>query len=332
LYPFTIGDSPNISGTHQQAYALDLENDNVTVWYTLAGANNSEGAKLRSSLYAADPYDAMENYFIYTTSYGSGAITYCGAGHSSVTGPTTKNNDERKLFINVIVNSAEAVKAKPSIKIYDPDTDFKNEMQKDEEILAETGKTVYVAEVDDKTSSPEFDIKITMPEDDILINQIKVYYDLDLEEADLDVTRPGFNDEGDTPDRLVWQMKYIYDEKTNEYYWADENNNKIESDAMASKGVLENTSLSKKIQMKESTAIKEKNAANSKLKLSDELFAPYGGNYTYIVVEVYYENKNTPVYTIIKVKASDPLFELTQGDTYNVVNNDYVVEKKYVLA
>lgn len=52
----------------------------------------------------------MENYYIYTTSYGNGAITYCGAGHGSVTGPTTRNNDERKLFINVIVNSAEAVK------------------------------------------------------------------------------------------------------------------------------------------------------------------------------------------------------------------------------
>ncbi len=91
---------------------FDLESDKVTVWYTLAGSNNSNNAKKRSSLYAADPYDAMENYFIYTTSYGSGAITYCGAGHGSVTGPTTRNNDERKLFINVIVNSAQAVKSK----------------------------------------------------------------------------------------------------------------------------------------------------------------------------------------------------------------------------
>ena len=63
----------------------------------------------------------MENYYIYTTSYGNGAITYCGAGHGSVTGPTTRNNDERKLFINVIVNSAEAVKEKPTLYVYDPD-------------------------------------------------------------------------------------------------------------------------------------------------------------------------------------------------------------------
>jgi hypothetical protein len=272
----------------------------------------------------------MENYFIYTTSYGSGAITYCGAGHSSVTGPTTKNPEERMLFINVIVNSAQAVKAKPSIKIYNPDTDFKDEMEKDEDILAETGKTVYVTTVDDKTSTPEFDIKVTLPEDDLLVNQIKVYYDLDLDESNLDTTRPSFNSEGDTPDRLAWQMKYIYNEKTDEYYWADENDNEITSPT--SKGILENTSLLKKLQMKESTAIKETSSSSSKLKLSEDLFAPYGGNYTYIVVEVYYENKSTPVYTIIKVKASDPLFELTQGNTYNSVNNDVVDEKKYVLA
>ena len=80
LYPYKIGDSLNISGTHQQVYALDLEAGDVTVWYTLAGSNNSSDAKKRSSLYAADPYDGMENYYIYTTSYGNGAITYCGAG------------------------------------------------------------------------------------------------------------------------------------------------------------------------------------------------------------------------------------------------------------
>ena len=37
LYPFAIGSSLNISGTHQQAYSLDLEATKTTVWYTLAG-------------------------------------------------------------------------------------------------------------------------------------------------------------------------------------------------------------------------------------------------------------------------------------------------------
>ena len=52
------------------------------------------------------------------SAYGSGAITYCGAGHTSVTGSKTKNNDERKLFINVIVNSAAAVQPAPTLKCF----------------------------------------------------------------------------------------------------------------------------------------------------------------------------------------------------------------------
>ena len=70
MYPYNISSSLNISGTHQQAFALDLESDNITVWYTLAGSNNSSNSKMRSSKYAADPGDAMEAYFIYTTAYG----------------------------------------------------------------------------------------------------------------------------------------------------------------------------------------------------------------------------------------------------------------------
>ena len=55
--------------------------------------------------------------------------------------------------------------------------------------------------------------------------------------------------------------------------------------------------------------------SNNKLKPSEECFAPYGGNYTYIVVEVYYGGEATPVQKIIKIKAADPLFNLTQNNT-----------------
>ena len=128
-----------------------------------------------SSYYAASPYDGMESYFIYTTAYGNGAITYCGAGHTSVTGNGTKNNDERKLFINVIINSALASVPKPDVTLFQPDTNFVNELGKDES----AGNNIYLIEIADKTTSPNFDAKIDIP-DGITVDRINVYYDLDL--------------------------------------------------------------------------------------------------------------------------------------------------------
>lgn len=291
MYPFKIGASLNISGTHQQAYALDLETGDVKVWYTLAGANNSSGAKIRSSLYAADPYDAMENYFIYTTYYGSGAITYCGAGHSSVTGPTTRNNDERRLFINVIVNSAEAVVEKPSIKIYEPDGTYTTELDKDEEMTASTGRTVYYIEADSKTDTPEFDVKVTIP-DGTSVTSVRFYYD-----GDYDGTgRPGYIDNSEHAE--------IYYEAFADGY----------TDAYWTKMMRE--------------------AANmAALNLKEEYFSWYGGAYTYLVVEVYYDGATKPVYSIIKIKAADPLFDLTENNTpIEIASVDAAAEKEYTLG
>lgn len=113
-YPFNIAANLNISGTHGQYLSLDVEDDEVITWYTMAAANNSHDG---SSIYAADPGDASDNYFIYS----KGNVNYCGAGHAKVTGPLTDNNDERMLFINIICNSARKNALMPSITIYDPD-------------------------------------------------------------------------------------------------------------------------------------------------------------------------------------------------------------------
>ena len=92
-------------------------------------------------------------------------------------------------------------------------------------------------------------------------------------------------------------------------------------------GIVEDSASTKKIQ------IKDKFTDSNNLKPTDELFAPYGGNYTYIVVEVYYNGKTKPIYTMIKVKASDSLFNLTQSDSaIQVAANDVAYTKKFVLA
>ncbi|MBP3325333.1 MAG: DUF5057 domain-containing protein [Coprococcus sp.] len=296
LYPYSIGESLNIAGTHQQTYALDLESDKITVWYTLSGSNNSSGAKTRSSKYAASPYDGMEGYFIYTTSYGSGAVTYCGAGHSSVTGKTTRNNDERKLFINVIVNSALAVPPKPSITVYEPTGSFKpeDELEKDEEAMAD-GATVYIKPVDNKTDTPEFDMKVSIPEDTKL-SKVNIYFDLDYDDSSYK-NRPSYieNDEHVMIKSYTKKDGKDIDEITKEL-----------------KDML-------------------RSGTDPKLKLQDSYFQAYGGNYTYIVIEVYYEGKTTPAYVMIKIKASDPLFDLTQNEEV-IPALDALAEKKLNLA
>jgi hypothetical protein len=302
MYPFSISSSLNISGTHQQAYALDLESSNVTVWYTLAGSNNSKDAKTRSSKYAASPGDAMESYFIYTTAYGSGAITYCGAGHSSVTGRMTRNNDERKLFINVIVNSAAAVPEMPVIKLYEPTGTFdtEDELGKDEDAVAESGKTVYQIDVDSKTDTPEFDMKITIPEK-TKVTKVNVYYDLNYDDTDFS-NRP------------------VYEDKSDDY------DGDVMIKSFTSKGTTSLTDISGTI-----TDLVRKGDTD-KLQLQDDYFAPYGGNYTYIAVEVYYQGKTAPVYVMIKVKASDPLFDLTENNIDVPQTQDFIAEKKNIFA
>lgn len=297
LYPYNISSSLNISGTHQQAFALDLESDNITVWYTLAGSNNSSNSKMRSSKYAADPGDAMEAYFIYTTAYGSGAITYCGAGHSSVTGRRTRNNDERKLFINVIVNSASAVPEMPTIKCYDPKQTWaaEDELPKDAEALASSGKTVYVSEVDSKTDDPEFDYKIGIPEK-TKVTKVNIYYDLDYDDSDYSI-RPSYTENTD-------KMIKSYDKIGTA---------KLTSIAGDIKDIV-------------------RNGNGTALTPDDSCYAPYGGNYTYIVVEVYYQGKTVPVYTMIKVKAADPLFDLTDNTIDVPALGDFIAEKKNVFA
>ncbi len=297
LYPYNISSTLNISGTHQQAYALDLESQNITVWYTLAGSNNSSDAKTRSSKYAADPGDGMEAYYIYTTAYGSGAITYCGSGHSSVTGRRTRNNDERKLFINVIVNSAKAVPDIPTIKCYEPKKTWaaEDELPKDEEALASAGRTVYVREIQSKTDDPTFDYKIGIPEN-TKISKVNVYYDLDYDDSDYSI-RPSYTD---GTDKMITSY--------------------------TSKGTTQLIDV--KGDLKEIV----RDSKDVKLKADDTCFAPYGGNYTYIVIEVYYQGKTVPAYALIKVKAADPLFDLTDNTIDIPAIGDFIAEKKNMFS
>lgn len=169
-YPFTLSDNLNISPTHAQHYALELDATKMTVWYSLAGGNNGAyngKSASASSMYAASRNDGMDNYFIY--SYGN--VNYCGAGHSKVTGVYKDNNDERRLYINIIVNSVKNSVNQPGITVYD----YKTETKKKKD------GTDYIIEVKNTDDWPEFSFSATVDTSEAgnKLERVRIYYDLD---------------------------------------------------------------------------------------------------------------------------------------------------------
>lgn len=112
-YPYDIPEIINVAQTHGQYYQLDLENDDITVWYTLL--DQSAG-----TMYNVSPNDGANNYYI----YNKGNITYSGVGHSTVDGSPSRPGsvDEVKLFVNTMVAAyRNGIKA-PTITITNEDS------------------------------------------------------------------------------------------------------------------------------------------------------------------------------------------------------------------
>lgn len=115
-YPFTIvtgsGASKStqfkIGKTHGQWWQLNMEDEDLTVWYTLddpyvcnvSGVNANDykarnsGSQENCLMYSAVPYDAANNFYIFS----KGNIFYSGVGHSNV-----GSEEEKKLFVNTLV-------------------------------------------------------------------------------------------------------------------------------------------------------------------------------------------------------------------------------------
>ena len=175
-YPFFIASDLRISATHSQAFALDLENDEVTVWYTLAADNTGDTpkeTKQNSSFYAATPKDGADNYYIYSI----GNIFYCGAGHALITGDERDNNDERRLFLNVLINMANKHKKKtveePELVLFDPDGITKAPGV----VVKRDADNGYHIDVTSNVSYPEFAFGIENPSSPV--KTIEAFYDLD---------------------------------------------------------------------------------------------------------------------------------------------------------
>ncbi|MCM1157063.1 MAG: DUF5057 domain-containing protein [Bacteroidales bacterium] len=295
MYPFAISSELLISPTHSQMFALDLEDPTVAVWYTLAANFVSSSpdvsayfARYDSGLYAASPKDGMNNYFLYSKNN----VFYCGAGHQKVTGNMKDNNDERRLFINVIVNSVSKGKSKPKLKLYNKCDEKGNNHEncedlyvdpKDEEgnkLLAKEFNTLYYNDsiemyqynVDELQTNfyPEFDFKAIAGTADI--KEIVVFYDLNY-------------GEGDGKD-------------TSDIYKADANHVLI-------------TSYDKDDQMS-GKRVRLRESAFPKLLLKDSYYNNYNGNYTYIVIRVK-DELNQWQSARVKINKIPKLFDLTDA-------------------
>ncbi len=117
MYPFNTTSSTGtlgISITHAQYFRVDLEDDELVVWYTLGDDDSNY-----TDIYSAYGKDAANNYYIYS----KGNITYTGAGHNNM-----NTISELKLFVNTTIRAAMAGNFTPSITItngastYDPKT------------------------------------------------------------------------------------------------------------------------------------------------------------------------------------------------------------------
>ncbi len=88
------GEVVQVDRTHQQYFQLNMNKEDIIVWYTLAPENTSGRAKIS---YTAMERDVTNNYYIYT----SGNVTYTGA---TCYGSLSKEH-ERELFINTMIAS-----------------------------------------------------------------------------------------------------------------------------------------------------------------------------------------------------------------------------------
>lgn len=312
MFPFAISEELLISPTHAQTLALDMEDPTVAVWYTLAGTyvNNDKAngltvdegfARYNSGYYAASPRDGMNNYFLYSKD----GVFYTGAGHMRVTGNLKDNNDERRLFINVIVNCVTKGQAGPNLKLYNKcdkdencednyvnplkDKENKELSKQIETLFYNKAEGMYQYNIDESKDKlyPEFDFKAKKGSKDI--EKIEVFFDLN------------YNPE-DEEDVAKMKTAYLFNEDT---------------DVMIEE--YDGSMDSKRGRIRKPDPEPE-NEADNPLLLKDEYFEPYG-DYTYIVVRVQ-DVKGIWKAARIKINIIPYLFDLTDAGS-EAVNSSF---------
>lgn len=291
-YPFGIGDRMQVSATAPGDYAVDIEDDNLIVYYSCVGG--TEGSA--SSLFAADPMDGLNNYFIYQ--YGT--VYYTGAGYSLITGHGRKNNDERKLYINIIVNAGRKTGRGPSLNLYDLYTDDSTKVKDLDTIM--TNKVVkpfsggnecdYIVEIEDLSDFKGFDFLSSIPSTSKFKN-VTIWYDTN---HTTDINADGVADFNSSTDKLI----YYSDKKIT----VDGDGFIIEDqscDGNMLKSIYSGTSGIKH---------REDDTTVPMIALRKDCFdTDTGGQYAYIVVQVVDEN-DEPASATIRIQFKPELMDL----------------------
>lgn len=105
-YPYRVGDDITIAPTHEQYYQLDMEAEDIVVWYALEGTPGNY--ETSAADYAGTHHDVRNNYYLYSR----GNVIYTGVGHDSF---LTK--DELRLFVNTFVASYRVPADPPTIDV-----------------------------------------------------------------------------------------------------------------------------------------------------------------------------------------------------------------------
>lgn len=103
MYPYAIDENLTVAKTHAQYYELDMEDEDIVVWYTLSDDGTADGG-----FYECTEKDAGNNYYIYSKDN----ITYSGAGHI-----TMNSEMELRLFVNTIVKAIAGGNNEPELMV-----------------------------------------------------------------------------------------------------------------------------------------------------------------------------------------------------------------------
>ena len=135
------GSYMTVNKTHEQYYQLNLNSDNIVVWYCLS---NGSGANPRTSYYASLPNDVINSYYI----FNCGNVTYSGVGHENST-----VTNEAKLFVNTMIAAYRTVSEAPTVRFTDggtEDTDLDYQF-----LTSEYSTGNYVLELDPALANSE---------------------------------------------------------------------------------------------------------------------------------------------------------------------------------
>ncbi|MBQ3028170.1 MAG: hypothetical protein IJD26_03760, partial [Lachnospiraceae bacterium] len=116
-YPYTIDDNIQIQTTHPQYYQLDMEQEDVVVWYCLDGGTEEKSKAYEDKYFGFSQNDVRNNYYI----YNKGNVTYSGMGHITSNASLNLPDAEIELFINTFVAAYRATAVGVTVQVTNND-------------------------------------------------------------------------------------------------------------------------------------------------------------------------------------------------------------------